>query len=1138
MSAPQLNPISPRKQLPILQDAPATQADEGHGYWRSLEELADTPEYRELVQREFPPQAELPPDEVSRRRFLQLMSASFALAGAVAGTTGCTVQPDEVIVPYVKPPEGLVLGKSQFYATAMPLGGAATGLLVESREGRPIKIEGNPEHPASLGATDVYAQASLLTLYDPDRARTVTFQGDISTWSTFLDTLRVALDEQRGKRGAGLRILTETINSPTLAFQLSQVLRDFPAARWHQYEPINRDAALAGARLAFGQPLNPLYRFDQAEVVLALDSDFLSCGPANLRYANDFARRRRVTPGATMNRLYAVESTLTNTGAVADHRLRLRPSEIEGFTRALAASLGAPGAAPGTAANLPGNHAAWLGALSRDLQAQRGRSIVIVGDEQPPAVHALAFAINQTLGNLGQTVTLIEPVEANPIDQLQSLRELSADMEAGRVEMLLILGGNPVFTAPSDLRFGERLHKVKLRTYLGLYFNETAELCHWHVPESYYLEAWSDARAFDGTASIIQPLIQPLYQSKSAHELLGAISNQADRTGYEIVRDYWQRNFRTPAQKLPPAAFATTAAPPSNVPTDQAGTTPVPPGGALQPPTRSAQANPSALPGAPAQSNANVQADPRAAQPSAGQGATAPAQRNVQTQTGAQAPAAVPASSPVTAGPAANAEFEQFWRRALHDGLIANSAFPTRTAAVAALPATAQPATSQPATGNRPLELIFRQDPAVYDGRFANNAWLQELPRPLTKLAWDNAVLISPATAQRLGLDYRASTRGGERGETLTDLVELNYQGRTVRAPIWILPGHADDCATVHLGYGRWRAGRVGNGAGFNSYLLRTADAPWQATGIELRPTGDTYPIACTQFHYNTEGRDIIRAASYEEYQRNPRFATAHEHKPEGGASLYPEYEYKGYAWGMVIDVNTCVGCNACVIACQAENNIPVVGKEEVRRGRSMHWLRIDRYFAGALNNPATYFQPLPCMHCEKAPCEVVCPVNATVHDHEGLNLMIYNRCVGTRYCSNNCPYKVRRFNFYLYADWNTPSLRPLRNPEVTVRSRGIMEKCTYCIQRIELAKIESEKENRRIQDGEVMTACQAACPTQAIVFGDINDTNSHVARLRNDPRNYGLLAELNTQPRTTYLAAVRNPNRELEQTEQGPVLH
>ena len=1064
-------------------------------YWRSLDELADTPEFRALLHREFPPAASEWPqasewnDALSRRRFLHLMGASLALAGL----TACTQQPTELIVPYVKPPEGIIPGKPQYYATAMPFGGAAMGLLVESREGRPIKIEGNPDHPASLGATDIFSQASLLTMYDPDRSQTITHFGDISTWSAFISEIRAALESQRGSQGAGLRILTETVVSPTLAAQLRELLRQFPAARWSQYEAVNHDHAIAGAQMAFGQPVTPLYRFENADVILAVESDFLSCGPGSLRYARDFARRRKVTTEQPqMNRLYAIESTPTNTGAVADHRLPLQPFEIESFVRAIAAALGVQSAGQATQ---PG-HQEWLKAVVRDLQNHRGRSLVIVGDQQPPFIHALAHAINQALGNHGQTVQFIEPVEANPVLQMPSLRELAGEMEAGHVETLIILGGNPVHTAPADLNFAARMSKVRLRAHLSLYNDETSELCHWHIPESHYLESWSDARAFDGTASIIQPLILPLYQSKSAHEVLAVLTGQPDRSSYDLVRDYWKTNYRNPSSKtaaLPVAPNAGAASGPAN---SRAQTTATP--------AQSANAT-------SAKSNAAANASTATA------------------ATPSSAPAPVAAGSPSTA----TDDFEKFWRQSLNDGVIAGSAFQPKTVAAGSTLTSGQ-SNGQRTTDNGPtITLLFRPDPAIYDGRFANNGWLQELPRPLTKITWDNAALMSPATATRLGVDYSVSSRGGERGEIHADVIELNYQGHSVRAPIWIVPGHADDCVTVHLGYGRWRAGRAGNGAGFNASLLRTSDSQWAAAGVEIRRTGDTYPLACTQFHYNMEGREIVRAASLDEFQRNPKFAHEKVEEPTGHESLYPEYQYNGYAWGMAIDLNSCTGCNACVIACQAENNIPVVGKEQVRRGRAMHWLRIDRYYKGGVQNPETFFQPLPCMHCEKAPCEVVCPVNATVHDTEGLNVMVYNRCVGTRYCSNNCPYKVRRFNFLLFQDWESPSLRPMRNPEVSVRSRGVMEKCTYCVQRIQHAKIESEKENRTIRDGEIVTACQAVCPTEAIVFGNINDHSSQVAKLKASPRNYGLLAELQTQPRTTYLAAVRNTNPEINHTPQ-----
>jgi molybdopterin-containing oxidoreductase family iron-sulfur binding subunit len=1042
-------------------------------HWRSLDELADTEEFREMLGREFPRQASEWNDPVGRRRFLQLMGASLALAGL----TGCTVQPDEVIVPYVKPPEGIIPGKPLFFATAMPVGGSVLGVLAESHMGRPTKIEGNPDHPASLGATNAFAQASILTLYDPDRSKTVNYRGDITTWSSFIGAAQAAIESQRASGGAGLRFLTGSVISPTLAGQLQQLLKTFPSAKWSRYEPVNRDNAMEGARLAFGEPLNAIYKFENADVILSLDSDFLQSGPASVRYSREFAMRRKLTEGKReMNRLYAIESAMTNTGAVADHRLAVRPSEVEVIARAVAANIGAPGA---QATQLSAAYSEWVAALARDLQAHRGRSVIIVGDEQPAVVHAIGHATNQTLGNIGQTVVYTQPVEYNPVNQSQSLNELAGEMDAGRVETLVIIGVNPVYSAPADLNFAERMKKVKTSVHLSLYYDETSAACDWHIPETHYLESWSDARAFDGTATIIQPLIAPLYQGKSAHELIAAFTDQPTRSGYDIVREFWMANYKragapaiTPSTTSPPSVSVTPAATPRATPTTT----------------------------------------PRATPPT------------------------------TTATPAAVTEFEDFWFKALQDGVVPNSAFPVRTASAPSAWAAQNVMLSQGQAQGNQLEILFRPDPSVYDGRFANNGWLQELPRPLTKITWDNVALMSPATAQRLGVGYHVSSSGGEHGRVITDLVELRYKGRTVRAPVWIMPGHADGCVTVSLGYGRWRSGRVGDKAGFNAYALRTSDAPWNGSGLEARAIGEEYPIACTQFHSNMEGRAIVRSATLAEFQSNPNFAREVEHHPdvqkrglsEGGIesqpSLYPEFKYDGYSWGMAIDLNSCTGCNACIVACQSENNIPIVGKEEVMRAREMHWLRIDRYYKGAVNAPETFFQPLTCMHCEKAPCEVVCPVNATVHDDEGLNLMVYNRCVGTRYCSNNCPYKVRRFNFFLYSDWETPSLEPMRNPDVTVRSRGVMEKCTYCVQRIWHARIEAEKENRRITDGEVETACQSACPTEAIIFGDINDTSSRVRKLKEDPRNYGLLAELNTQPRTTYLAAVRNPNPEIEQ--------
>jgi MoCo/4Fe-4S cofactor protein with predicted Tat translocation signal len=1002
----------------------------GEEYWRCLEELADSEQFHEFLKQEFPQQAAGLLDEVGRRDFLKLMGASLALAGLNA--CGKAAPVDKKIVPYVNQPETMVIGKPMFFATAFPMGGVGTGVLVESHEGRPTKIEGNPNHPASIGATDAFAQASILTLYDPDRSQVIKNAGRISTWNAFLIAINDDLEAERVVGGGGLRILTETVTSPTLANQLRQLLARFPNAKWHQYEPVNRDNAHTGNRLAFGTDVNTVYRFENADVILSLDADFLFSGPANVRYARDFAGKRRVGQSKIgMNRLYAVEATPSVTGSMADHRIALRPSEIPNFAGAIAAKIGLP-----VQSSADPQRSQWIDALVRDLQKHRGASIVVAGDQQPPAVHALAHAMNQALDNVGKTVVYSEPIEANPADQMASLRELVKDMEAGAVRILLMLSGNPVFTAPVDLGFAEQLARVPLRIHSNLYEDETSAYCHWHIPETHYLESWSDIRAYDGTVTILQPLIAPLYGGKSSHEVLAALLGRSGETPYDIIRNYWK------GQKI--------------------------------------------------------------------------------------------------AG-----DFESTWRRALHDGVVAGTNLqpkavklktPSNDWLARSLSAsetrnltaeTAQPETRNTQSGSS-LEISFRPDPTLFDGRFANNAWLQELPKPLTKLTWDNAALVSPKTAERLGLSYQIGARGGEHGRIFTDLIEIRYAGRILRAPAWIVPGHAEECVTLYFGYGRTRAGKVGNGTGFNAYSIRTANAPNYGTGVEIRKIGTQYMLACTQFHHSMEGRDLVRAATLEDYRKNPNFAHGERHHESEG-SLYPGFKYEGYAWGMAIDVNACIGCNACVVACQAENNIAVVGKTEVTRGREMHWLRIDRYYKGSPENPETYYQPVPCMHCENAPCELVCPVGATSHSHEGLNDMVYNRCVGTRYCSNNCPYKVRRFNFFEYSDFETPSLKALRNPNVTVRSRGVMEKCTYCVQRINVAKIDAEKENRSVRDGEIKTACQAVCPTQAIVFGDINNRESAVAKLKSESLNYGLLTELNTKPRTTYLAKLKNPNPEIK---------
>ena len=1011
--------VCPSKKGKVSLDSLRDQINEanekaGPEYWRSLEELAGSAEFQEALHREFPKGASEWVDSVSRRGFLKVMGASMALAGM----TGCVKLPLEPIVPYVRQPEEVVPGRPMFYATAMTLGGYANPLLVESHLGRPTKIEGNDQHPASLGGTDIFAQASILGMYDPDRSQSIVSLGDQQSWQAFVTAIRGPLSAQKALKGAGIRILTTTISSPTLADQLNNFLKIYPEAKWHVYEPVNRDNVLEGAKLAFGQPVETRYDFEKADVIVSLDADFLYAGfPGNVRYIRDFAKRR--DPDGNMNRLYVIESTPTTTGAKADHRLPVRAGEIEEFAHGLSSHIPLNPPAGGVAGDFPG----FGGLVFQDLLAHRGSSIVIAGDHQPPVVHALAHAVNQALGNFGKTVFYIDPVDANPINQTESLKNLVAGISAGKVDLLIIIGGNPAYDAPADLEFAKLLKSDKspLRVHLGLYQDETAELCQWHINQAHELESWGDARAYDGTVSIIQPLIAPLYQGKSAVEFVALLSGQADATGYDLVRAYWQKQHT--------------------------GT-----------------------------------------------------------------------------------DFEAFWRKSLHDGWIEGTAFQSKS-----VTARAVDVGQQGQAGANAIELNIRRDPSIYDGQFANNGWLQELPKPMTKLTWDNAILMGPKMADRLQVKS-------------IDMVELDLNGKKVTGPVWVLVGHPDNSVTVTLGYGRKRAGRVGTAQGFDAYPLRTSAAPWFATGLQVRKTGEKYVLASTQGYQwmdtpNGDHRPLVREATLEEYRKNPNFAPEEDENPAPGLTLYKPYPYKeeAYAWGMAIDLNSCVGCNNCMVACVAENNIAVVGKEQCAIGRHMHWIRIDTYYqypseeARDRDNPKAFFQPVPCQQCENAPCEVVCPVGATNHSSEGLNDMIYNRCVGTRYCSNNCPYKVRRFNFLLYQDWETPQYKLMRNPDVSVRSRGVMEKCTYCIQRISEHKIDTETASVRegkeikIQDGELQTACQQSCPANAIIFGNINDPDSKVSKLKAQSRNYSLLGELNTRPRTTYLAEVGNPNPDLK---------
>ncbi len=996
----------------------------GPRYWRSLEELAQTEEFTEYLHREFPEQASEWTDPTSRRTFLRLMGASLALAGV--GVTGCDPAsvPPEKVLPYVRQPENLVQGVSLTYATAISLGGLATGVLAESHMGRPTMLEGNDQHPDSGGAIDCFTQASLLGLYDPDRAQVVKRGREIGTQDSFLLAAITAIDGLRPDKGERLRVLTETVTSPTLARQIRALLKEFPGATWHQYEPAAPHAQKAGLKSYFGRDLTPRYHLEKADVILSLDADFLANGVGRLPDARGYGLRREPKDG-TMNRLYVVEPTMTVTGASADHRLPLRAYEIAGFAEALAGLLGVAGVSAGKTKPTP-----LLTALANDLKKSKGKSLVLAGAGQPAYVHALVAAINQALGNVGKdgTVEYGEAVEAEPVDQVKSLADLCEAMNAGKVDVLFVLGGNPAYTAPADSGFTSGLKKVKLSARLGLYDDETSALCTWQVPEAHELEAWGDVRGRDGTVTIQQPLIAPLYDGQSAVELVAALLRHPNRTGYEIVRDTWRE--KTPEGK----------------------------------------------------------------------------------------------------------NFDDFWNASVHAGVVEGTALK----AVAA-EAKGDLGKAPAALSSEGMEVVFRPDPTVWDGRFNNNGWLQELPKPITKLTWDNAAHLSLATAEKLGVNTG-------------DVVEISHQGKTVEAPVWIMPGHANDSVTIHFGYGRSKTGRVGKGAGFNAFALWTKDAPGFVTGAAIRKLGRSQTLASTQMHRNVDWdlqgeqqkeRGIAREltlADFVKHHDHP-FHGEHAHEPSKDLTLYhddftPTNPVDAdYQWGMVVNLNACTGCGACVIACQAENNIPVVGKEQVVKGREMHWIEVDRYYVGKPGNPEdieVIHQPRLCMHCEKAPCELVCPVAATVHDHEGLNVMVYNRCVGTRYCSNNCPYKVRHFNFLQYSDLRTPSLALLNNPDVTVRARGVMEKCSYCIQRISQARynaeISKDKDGQpsRIKDGGVITACQSACPTRAITFGDVSDPTSAVAKLKKDPRNYGMLAELNTQPRTTYLAKLRNPNPEI----------
>jgi Fe-S-cluster-containing dehydrogenase component/anaerobic selenocysteine-containing dehydrogenase len=1025
-------------------------------FWKSLEEKQDPAAFTNTKETEFPfslkdasvsqslkdgnviKQADAVEGEgaFDRRNFIKLGTVMTALLGL----EGCIRRPIEKIVPYTRSPENVIPGISNHYATVYARRGEAVGLLVESHEGRPTKIEGNPEHPSSKGATDLITQASIMDLYDPDRSTSPKKGGANVSFEELDAFLADKLKAHDADKGAKLRVLAPPTNSPTFLRLRDLARTRFPEARFHTYAAVDENNAREGARLAYGQPVHAIYDYARARVILSLDSDFLQTEPGAIRATRGFADGRRLrSPSDAMSRLYVVESTYSTTGANADHRLRIASRDVERYTRLLAKALVAEGVDLGPIAASLGDHPAdgipapWIHAVAKELAAHRGRAVVVPGSRQPPSVHALAHALNAALGGIGQVVTYAPVVDggAGTPDATGDLKTLLADIDAKKVDTLFILGGNPVYDAPGDASFGDRLATVPTSVHLASHVDETSAKCTWHIPRAHELEAWSDQRSLDGTWSIQQPLIAPIYGGRTDLEILAtlafaafaAFAGSADdkpRGGFDLVRD----TLREKSQS-----------------------------GILG--------------------------------------------------------------------------FDKQWRNALQRGLLTGSApfafTPTEVKGTDIAAELAKPAPSNKGAAGT-VEVVFAACPKKLDGRHANNAWLNELPDPMTKIVWDNAAHFSPKTAADLGL------KSG-------DLVELAAAGKPaqkITIAAWIQPGQADGSVTVYLGWGRTAAGRYGTGKGFDVNPLRSLAAMHFADGVSVRNTGETYKITQTQDHHSMEGRPVAIDTTLAKYKETPTFAQFRSPTPKT-LPLWPRVDYsRGHRWGMNIDLNACTGCNACVIACQAENNIPTVGKDQVGRGREMHWIRIDRYFVGNdIADPQVAVQPVACVQCEEAPCENVCPVNATAHSPEGLNDMAYNRCIGTRYCANNCPYKVRRFNYYefqgepFYGD--VPETQKMQhNPNVTVRMRGVMEKCTYCVQRIQETKIASKRTGKPVKDGDVVTACQQTCPANAISFGDLNDPAARVTDLAKRDRSYELLSEIGTHPRTTYLGKIRNPNQEM----------
>ncbi len=994
----------------------------GRDFWRSLEELEDTPAFREMLRERFPHFVALANGPASRRGFLKLMGASLAFGGLV----GCR-RPQEQIVPHASRPEGRDPGEAVQYATSMELAGAALGLLVTSVDGRPVKIEGNPRHPASLGGTHAAAQASVLQLYDPDRSQGVVRneRGSrmVQSWDNFDGFAEGHFEALRTGGGEGLAILAEASSSPSRKALQHRFGETYPRARWVEYEPLTRDREREGLRAALGTPTRAVLDLAEAEVVVCLDADLFGDHPDQVRHARDFGGGR-TGAGDRMSRLYVAESAYSLTGAMADLRLPLGSRAIGELALRLAQALvdrsraGDGHLDPSLETALGGASAAPAGELpvdrmAEDLLAHAPHALVVAGPRQPAAVHGLCAAINGALGSPGHALRHVVDPDGERTSHPAAIGELAAAIRGGQVTTLVLLGGNPAHDAPADLGFAELLTTVETSIHLGLYEDETGTRCSWHLPRAHYLESWGDARGWDGTRGVIQPLIAPLYDGRSDLELLASlVGGGTPAGGQDIVRATLQGEYT-------------------------------------------------------------------------------------------------------------GLDFEAYWRRTLHDGVVPHGgAFPPVDSGA---PAEGGPLDLAELTDREPVgagvELVVAPDGKVHDGRFANLGWLQELPGALTKITWDNAALIAPADAETLGV-------------STNDRVALTIGDATVELPVYVMPGQAPGTVAVAPGYGRTAAGALGTGVGADVGPLRTTAAMDVIRGVTLARAEGTHDLACTQDHYpldpigesGIERRldQLHRSAEFAEYQAHPDFAKHVVHHPplEQG---FEAHEYDGHRWAMSVDLSKCIGCGTCVVACQAENNVPVSGRDQVEAGREMHWIRVDRYFRGDPDAPGVALMPVTCHHCENAPCEQVCPVAATVHDHEGLNVMVYNRCVGTRYCSNNCPYKVRRFNFFKYQDPGSDIEKMVFNPDVTVRSRGVMEKCSFCVQRINRVKIAARNEGRLITDGEILPACAQACPAGAVVFGDLNDPGSQVAARFADDRSYALLGEMNNRPRLEYMARLTN---------------